>query len=177
MCALESTGKQLIGDKEILPEERLDRYVNHDVEVIVDRLVLREGIEQRLAESIETALNLADGHVWIEVVPSEGEGEIHTYSQHLFSPATGRSFEDLAPETFPSIHRMGHVLPAMVWELAEVDPELIVPNADLSIEEGAIAPFATGASRWYGRLLRATGEEFDIPIEKPWSKLTAKQPN
>ena len=86
-----------LGDKEILPEERLDRYVNHDIEVIVDRLVLKEGIEQRLTESIETALNLADGHVWIEVVPSEEEGEIHTYSQHLFSPATVRSFEDLAP--------------------------------------------------------------------------------
>ena len=56
-----------------------------------------------------------------------------------------------------------------------MDPELIVPNGDLSIEDGAIAPFATGASRWYGRLLRATGEEFDIPVDKPWSKLTAKQ--
>ena len=165
-----------LGDKEILPEERLDRYVNHDIEVIVDRLVLREGIEQRLTESIETALNLADGHVWIEVVPSEGEGEIHTYSQHLFSPATGRSFEDLAPRNFSFNSPYGACATCDgLGTRFEVDPELIVPNADLSIEEGAIAPFATGASRWYGRLLRATGEEFDIPIEKPWSKLTAKQ--
>ena len=165
-----------LGDKEILPEERLDRYVNHDIEVIVDRLVLREGIEQRLTESIETALNLADGHVWIEVVPSEGEGEIHTYSQHLFSPATGRSFEDLAPRNFSFNSPYGACATCDgLGTRFEVDPELIVPNTDLSIEEGAIAPFATGASRWYGRLLRATGEEFDIPIEKPWSKLTAKQ--
>lgn len=165
-----------LGDKEILPEERLDRYVNHDIEVIVDRLVLREGIEQRLTESIETALNLADGHVWIEVVPSEGKGEIHTYSQHLFSPATGRSFEDLAPRNFSFNSPYGACATCDgLGTRFEVDPELIVPNTDLSIEEGAIAPFATGASRWYGRLLRATGEEFDIPIEKPWSKLTAKQ--
>ena len=165
-----------LGDKEILPEERLDRYVNHDIEVIVDRLVLKEGIEQRLTESIETALNLADGHVWIEVVPSEGEGEIHTYSQHLFSPATGRSFEDLAPRNFSFNSPYGACATCDgLGTRFEVDPELIVPNTDLSIEEGAIAPFATGASRWYGRLLRATGEEFDIPIEKPWSKLTAKQ--
>ncbi|HAQ44123.1 MAG TPA: excinuclease ABC subunit A, partial [Acidimicrobiaceae bacterium] len=165
-----------LGDKEILPEERLDRYVNHDIEVIVDRLVLKEGIEQRLTESIETALNLADGHVWIEVVPSEGEGEIHTYSQHLFSPATGRSFEDLAPRNFSFNSPYGACATCDgLGTRFEVDPELIIPNTDLSIEEGAIAPFATGASRWYGRLLRATGEEFDIPIEKPWSKLTAKQ--
>ena len=118
LCARRVDGETVdLGDKEILPEERLDRYVNHDIEVIVDRLVLREGIEQRLTESIETALNLADGHV-DRSRSLEGEGEIHTYSQHLFSPATGRSFEDLALETFPSIHRMGHVLPAMVWELA-----------------------------------------------------------
>ena len=165
-----------LGDKEVLPEERLDRYVNHDIEVIVDRLVLREGIEQRLTESIETALNLADGHVWIEVVPAEGEGEIHTYSQHLYSPATGRSFEDLAPRNFSFNSPYGACgICDGLGTRFEVDPELIVPNADLTIEEGAIAPFATGASRWYGRLLRATGEEFDIPIDKPWSKLTAKQ--
>ncbi|MCH2665979.1 excinuclease ABC subunit UvrA, partial [bacterium] len=165
-----------LGDKEVLPEERLDRYVNHDIEVIVDRLVLREGIEQRLTESIETALNLADGHVWIEVVPAEGEGEIHTYSQHLYSPATGRSFEDLAPRNFSFNSPYGACGTCDgLGTRFEVDPELIVPNADLTIEEGAIAPFATGASRWYGRLLRATGEEFDIPIDKPWSKLTAKQ--
>ena len=165
-----------LGDKEVLPEERLDRYVNHDIEVIVDRLVLREGIEQRLTESIETALNLADGHVWIEVVPADGEGEIHTYSQHLYSPATGRSFEDLAPRNFSFNSPYGACGTCDgLGTRFEVDPELIVPNADLTIEEGAIAPFATGASRWYGRLLRATGEEFDIPIDKPWSKLTAKQ--
>tara|TARA_Y100001970_G_scaffold215686_1_gene263945 strand:+ start:7770 stop:10619 length:2850 start_codon:yes stop_codon:yes gene_type:complete len=165
-----------LGEEEVLPEERLDRYVNHDIEVIVDRLVLREGIEQRLTESIETALNLADGHVWIEVVPAEGEGEIHTYSQHLFSPASGRSFEDLAPRNFSFNSPYGACSTCDgLGTRFEVDPELIVPNADLTIEEGAIAPFATGASRWYGRLLRATGEEFDIPVDKPWSKLTAKQ--
>ena len=165
-----------LSEAEILPEERLDRYVNHDIEVVVDRLVLRPGIEQRLTESVEAALALAEGHVWVEIVSKGKESELLTYSQHLFSPQTGRSFEELAPRNFSFNSPYGACGTCDgLGTRFEVDPELIVPNADLSIEEGAIAPFATGASRWYGRLLKATGDEFDIPIDKPWSKLTAKQ--
>ena len=164
-----------LSEAEILPEERLDRYVNHDIEVVVDRLVLRPGIEQRLTESVEAALALAEGHVWVEIVSKGKESELLTYSQHLFSPQTGRSFEELAPRNFSFNSPYGACGTCDgLGTRFEVDPELIVPNADLSIEEGAIAPFATGASRWYGRLLKATGDEFDIPIDKPWSKLTAK---
>ena len=165
-----------LAESSVLPEERLDRYVNHDIEVIVDRLVLRDGIEQRLTESIEASLLLADGHVWVELMHEDEDSEMLTYSQHLFSPTTGRSFEELAPRNF-SFNSPYGACPTCdgLGTKFEVDPELIVPNADLSIEDGAIAPFATGASRWYGRLLRATGEEFDIPVDKPWSKLTAKQ--
>ena len=165
-----------LSEAEILPEERLDRYVNHDIEVVVDRLVLRPGIEQRLTESVEAALALAEGHVWVEIVSKGKESELLTYSQHLFSPQTGRSFEELAPRNFSFNSPYGACGTCDgLGTRFEVDPELIVPNADLSIEDGAIAPFATGASRWYGRLLKATGDEFDIPIDKPWSKLTAKQ--
>ena len=165
-----------LSEAEILPEERLDRYVNHDIEVVVDRLVLRPGIEQRLTESVEAALALAEGHVWVVIVSKGKESALLTYSQHLFSPQTGRSFEELAPRNFSFNSPYGACGTCDgLGTRFEVDPELIVPNADLSIEEGAIAPFATGASRWYGRLLKATGDEFDIPIDKPWSKLTAKQ--
>tara|TARA_Y100000768_G_scaffold376477_1_gene348592 strand:+ start:2796 stop:5645 length:2850 start_codon:yes stop_codon:yes gene_type:complete len=165
-----------LAEADVLPEDRLDRYVNHDIEVIVDRLVLRDGIEQRLTESVEAALILADGHVWVELMPEDQDPEMLTYSQHLFSPTTGRSFEELAPRNFSFNSPYGACGTCDgLGTRFEVDPELIVPNADLSIEDGAIAPFATGASRWYGRLLKATGEEFDIPIDKAWSKLTAKQ--
>lgn len=165
-----------LGGEEILLEERLERYVNHDIEVIVDRLVIREGIEQRLTESVEAALALADGHIWIELLTDDGDAELVTFSQHLFSPTSGRSFDDLAPRNFSFNSPYGACATCDgLGTRFEVDPELIVPNPDLTIEEGAIAPFATGASRWYGRLLRATGEEFDIPIDRSWSKLTAKQ--
>tara|TARA_B100001250_G_scaffold28760_3_gene23574 strand:+ start:17868 stop:20717 length:2850 start_codon:yes stop_codon:yes gene_type:complete len=165
-----------LAEADVLPEDRLDRYVNHDIEVIVDRLVLRDGIDQRLTESVEAALLLADGHVWVELMPEDQDPEMLTYSQHLFSPTTGRSFEELAPRNFSFNSPYGACGTCDgLGTRFEVDPELIVPNADLSIEDGAIAPFATGASRWYGRLLKATGEEFDIPIDKAWAKLTAKQ--
>ena len=165
-----------LGGEEILLEERLERYVNHDIEVIVDRLVIREGIEQRLTESVEAALALADGHIWIELLTDDGDAELVTFSQHLFSPTSGRSFDDLAPRNFSFNSPYGACATCDgLGTRFEVDPELIVPNPELTIEEGAIAPFATGASRWYGRLLRATGEEFDIPIDRSWSKLTAKQ--
>ena len=165
-----------LGGEEVLLEERLERYVNHDIEVIVDRLVLREGIEQRLTESVEAALSLADGHIWIELLPDGDEAQLITFSQHLFSPTTGRSFDDLAPRNFSFNSPYGACATCDgLGTRFEVDSDLIVPNPDLTIEEGAIAPFATGGSRWYGRLLRATGEEFDVPIDRPWSKLTAKQ--
>ena len=165
-----------LGGEEILLEERLERYVNHDIEVIVDRLVIREGIEQRLTESVEAALALADGHIWIELLTDDGDAELVTFSQHLFSPTSGRSFDDLAPRNFSFNSPYGACATCDgLGTRFEVDPELIVPNPELTIEEGAIAPFATGASRWYGRLLRATGEEFDIPIDRSWSQLTAKQ--
>ena len=164
-----------LGQEEILLEDRLERYVNHDIEVIVDRLVIREGIEQRLTESVEAALGLADGHVWIELLADDHQAELVTFSQHLFSPTTGRSFEELAPRNFSFNSPYGACGTCDgLGTRFEVDAELIIPNPDLTIEEGAIAPFSTGASRWYGRLLRATGEEFDVPIDRPWSKLAAK---
>jgi len=162
--------------EEIAPDERLDRYVNHDIEVVVDRLVMKKGIEQRLTESVEAALLLADGHVWLEIVPEDGEPFTMTYSQHLFSPATGRSFEPLAPRNFSFNSPYGACGTCDgLGTRFEVDSELVIPNPDLTIEEGAIAPFSTGATRWYARLLAATGEEFGIPLDVPWVKLSAKQ--
>jgi len=162
-------------------EERLDRYSNHDIEVIVDRLVMREGIEQRLTESLEAALGLADGHVWIELVPrsdAEGGGEdtVLRFSQHLFSPTTGRSFEELAPRNFSFNSPYGACSTCDgLGTKFEVDPELVVPNKDMSVGEGALTPWAGATSKWFTRLLQTVGEDYEIPLDVPWRKLTAKQ--
>jgi excinuclease ABC subunit A len=157
-------------------QTRLERYVQHDIEVIVDRLVLRPGIEQRLTESIETALQLADGHVWIELVPKDGDPDILSYSQHLFAPSTGRSFEELAPRNFSFNSPYGacDVCDGLGTRF-EVDPELVVPNPDLSVREGAIAPWAGANSKYFVRLLEAAGQEYGIDLDAPWRKLSKRR--
>jgi len=157
-------------------ETRLERYHQHDIEVIVDRLVQRDGIEQRLTESIEAALQLADGHVWIELVPREGESEILSFSQHLFAPSTGRSFEELAPRNFSFNSPYGACTTCDgLGTRFEVDAELVVPNPDLSVREGAIAPWAGASSRYFVRLLEAAAEEYGIDLDMPWRKLTKRR--
>ncbi len=164
--------------------ERLDRYVNHDIEVIVDRLVMRSDIEQRLTESVEAALGLADGHVWVHLVEgpgsrigdSETPAEMLTFSQHLYSPATGRSFEELAPRNFSFNSPYGACDTCDgLGTRFEVDPELIVPNSELSVAAGALAPWAGATGKWFIRLLEAVGAEHDISLDVPWSQLDEEQ--
>ncbi|MGY9074817.1 MAG: excinuclease ABC subunit UvrA [Acidimicrobiales bacterium] len=172
-----------LGGEDVL-EDRLDRYVNHDIEVIIDRLVMREGIEQRLTESLEAALGLAEGHAWIEIVPAKpevdsgeeaGEPEILTYSQHLYSPATGRSFEELAPRNFSFNSPYGACGTCDgLGTRFEVDPELVVPNQDLTVADGALSPWSGATSKWFSRLLDTVGEEYAIPLDVPWRELSAK---
>ena len=98
-------------------------------EVLLERLVLREGIEQRLTESVEAALSLADGHIWIELLPDDDEAQLITFSQHLFSPTTGRSFDDLAPRNFSFNSPYGACATCDgLGTQVSIDPELVVPD-------------------------------------------------
>ena len=162
--------------------ERLARYEQHTIEVVVDRLVRREGIERRLTDSVETALKLAEGVVEIEIVPrdepAEGEpgAETLTFSQHLACPVGGESYEELAPRNF-SFNSPYGACPACdgLGTTFEVDPELVVPNPDLSIGEGAISPWSTARTQYFSRMLEAVAEANDIDLAKPWGKLTKAQ--
>ncbi len=175
--------------------ERLDRYVNHDIEVVVDRLVMRSGIEQRLTESTEAALGLTNGHVWIHVVPTKTakataptksvkkpvqklNTEMLTFSQHLFSPSTGKSFEELAPRNFSFNSPYGACQTCDgLGSRFEVDPQLVVPNPDLTVHQGALVPWSGPFNRWYARLLEAAAELHDIRLDVPWKKLPKKAQN
>ncbi len=169
---------ELSGD---LPE--LERYETHDIKVVVDRLVRRDGIDRRLTESMETALTLADGVAEIEIVPprdaevdAEAEPEILVFSQHLARPSDGKSFDDLAPRNFSFNSPYGACTACDgLGNAYEVDAELVVPNPELTLEEGAIHPWAGGRSRYFGRLVESVCEQNKIPTNKPWEKLTAKQ--
>src|SRR5438067_6486204 len=163
---------------ELTDKVDLARYEQHTIEVIVDRLVRRSGIERRLTDSLETALKLAEGVAEVEIVSKDGEleGETLTFSQHLACPTCGRSYEELAPRTFSFNSPYGACEKCDgLGTTYEVDPDLIVPNPDLSIGAGAIAPWAGGRSQYYSRLVESAAEEHKIPLDKPWSKLTAKQ--
>jgi excinuclease ABC subunit A len=163
---------------ELTDKTDLARYEQHTIEVIVDRLVRRAGIERRLTDSLETALKLAEGVAEVEIVSkdNEVEGETLTFSQHLACLKCGRSYEELAPRNFSFNSPYGACEKCDgLGTTFEVDPELIVPNPDLSISEGAIAPWAAGRSQYYSRLVESAAEENKIPVDKPWSKLTEKQ--
>jgi excinuclease ABC subunit A len=162
--------------------DRLARYEQHTIEVVVDRLVRRDGIERRLTDSVETALKLAEGVVEIEIVPrdepAEGEpgAETLTFSQHLACPVGGESYEELAPRNF-SFNSPYGACPACdgLGTTFEVDPELVVPNPDLSIAEGAISPWSTARTQYFSRMLEAVADANDIDLAKPWGKLTKAQ--
>ncbi len=156
----------------------LARYETHDIRVVIDRLVRRDGIERRLTDSMETALRLAEGVAEIEIVSRDADepGEVMVFSQHLARPSDGKSFEELAPRNFSFNSPYGACTACDgLGTTFEVDPQLVVPNGDLTVAQGAIHPWAGGRSRYFGRLVEAVCEEHDIPQDIPWDDLPAKQ--
>ncbi len=165
-------------DEFLKRDERLARYEQHKIEVVVDRLVLREGLARRLTDSLETALKLADGVAEVELVAREGQGESETltFSQHLVCPLDGRSFEEPAPRNF-SFNSPYGACPTCdgLGTTFEIDPELVVPDGDLSLNDGAIAPWRTAHTQYFTRMLDAVADNHKIDMSAPWSSLTAKQ--
>jgi excinuclease ABC subunit A len=159
-------------------DHRLERYEQHTIEVVVDRLVKRDGIERRLTDSLETALRLAEGVAEVQLVPREGEAEeeVLTFSQHLACPSDGWSMDELAPRNFSFNSPYGACTHCDgLGTRFEVDPELVVPNPDLSILQGAIAPLASGRTQYFERLLDAVTEMVGAKGNTPWKKLTKAQ--
>jgi excinuclease ABC subunit A len=160
-------------------EQRLERYETHTIEVIVDRLVMKDGIERRLTDSLETALGLAEGVAEVELVPradDDAEPETLVFSQHLACTHCGTSFDELAPRNFSFNSPYGAC--AVCDGLGtnfEVDPELVVPDPDVSVQGGAISPWASGHSQYFQRLVAAVCEANNIDASKPWKKLTKRQ--
>src|SRR5450631_4814004 len=156
---------------------RLARYEQHTIEVVVDRLVRRAGIERRLTDSLETALRLAEGVAEVEIVPREEdtggeETETLTFSEHLACSHCGLSFDELAPRNFSFNSPYGACERCDgLGTRFEVDAELVVPDDDLSLAEGAIAPWSGFRSRYFDRVLEAVAEEYDFDIGKPWKRL------
>jgi len=155
----------------------LARYEQHTIEVIVDRLILKEGMRQRLTESMEQALGLAGGIAEVQVVDAEGADvdEAMTFSEHLACTHCGTSFEEPVPRSF-SFNSPYGACPhcAGLGTRFEVDPELVVTDQDLSLADGAIGPWATARSPYFGALLGGVAELGGFDPDSPWRSLKVK---
>ena len=156
-------------------ELELERYETHDISIVVDRLVLRDGIERRLTDSIETALTLTGGVAELQIVPKEGSPETVVFSQHLSRPSDGKSFDELAPRNFSFNSPYGACSRCDgLGTVFEVDARLVIPDGEQTIAHGAIQPWAGGRSRYFSRLVESICEEYDIPQDVAWEELSAK---
>ncbi|HXE43684.1 MAG TPA: excinuclease ABC subunit UvrA [Conexibacter sp.] len=156
-------------DEEIV----LDKKYRHDIGVVVDRLVMRADLRKRLADSIETAVSLADGIVEIELVD---EDRVLTFSEKFACLECGISFPELEPRIF-SFNAPHGACPRCtgLGSQMEIDPELVVPDPTLSIGEGAIAPWSASASNYYEQLTQAITERYGVDPDTPWQDLPQDQ--
>ncbi|HZU19741.1 MAG TPA: excinuclease ABC subunit UvrA [Gaiellaceae bacterium] len=151
----------------------LDKKFKHTIEVVVDRLVMKEDLRTRLTQSVETAAALAEGLVVVDRVDT---GEITTYSQNFACPEHGVSLPELQPRIF-SFNSPHGACPRCTGLGAqqEIDPDLLVPDPTLSIDDGALVPWAVGGSGFYESVIQAIADRYEIPTDVPWQELTREQ--
>ena len=160
--------------RELADKIELEKNKKHSIELVIDRIVVKADVQTRLADSLETALKLAEGRVIVDVM----EQEELLFSQNLACPICGFSMEELAPRMFsfnspfgacPDCDGLGSKM--------IVDPDLLVPDGSLSVADGAFAAWAGGTSTYYPQFLAAVCRHYKIPMNVPVSELSAEQMN
>ncbi len=155
---------------------KLDKKFRHDIDVVVDRIVVREGIETRLADSLRTALDLAEGIAILETAPKEDEGEPErvTFSENFACPVSGFTIPEIEPRLFsfnapfgacPECDGLGHEL--------FFDEQLVVPDATLKIYDGALAPWRKGKSPYFLQTIEAIAKHYEFDKNTRWKDLPA----
>ncbi len=153
----------------------LEKKLKHDIEVVVDRLVSRDGVRRRLTDSVETALGLAGGLLVVELVDAEADdpNRERRFSEHRACPNDHQlALDEIEPRTF-SFNAPYGACPecAGLGSRLEVDPELVVPDEDRTLAEGAIAPWAQTSSEYYARVLTALAADLGFSTDVPWRAL------
>jgi len=162
------------GEQRLLEDEIvLDKKFKHTIEVVVDRLIMKPDLRTRLAQSIETAVALADGLVVIDRLDGE---EPLTFSERFACPEHGVSLPELQPRIF-SFNSPHGACPRCTGLGAqqEIDPDLLVPDPTLSIGEGALVPWSVGSSSFYESVIQAIADRYEIDLDAPWEELTREQ--
>ena len=156
---------------------KLGKQFKHTIEVVVDRLVVKEGIRQRLADSVETALGLAEGRVladFVDVAPDD-DSRLRAFSEHLACPNEHPlAIDEIEPRSFSFNNPFG-ACPACtgIGTKLEVDEDLVVPDPQLSLSEGAIAPWSLGQAtqEYWTRLIEGLSDELGFSMSTPWHSL------
>ncbi len=174
------------GEQRLLEEEiELDKKFKHTIEVVVDRLVMKPDLRTRLSQSVETAAQLADGLVAIDLVTvpdgSDRQGgpsvsKTLTFSEKFACPDHGVSLPELQPRifSFNSPHGACPRCTGLGAQL-EIDPDLLVPDPELSISQGALVPWSVGNSSFYESVIQAIADRYEIDVDAPWQELTQDQ--
>ncbi len=151
----------------------LKKNFKHDIEVVVDRLVVREGISQRLADSFETALEIADG---LAVTEDADNGQQVLFSSKFACPVSGFTIEEIEPRLFSFNNPFG-ACPTCdgLGTQMHFDPELIIPDDKLSLEQFAVAPWANTSSDYYQQTLKSIAKCFNFKLGTPWRELKKKE--
>ncbi|MCC5575988.1 excinuclease ABC subunit UvrA [Microtetraspora sp. AC03309] len=156
----------------------LKKYEKHDIEVIVDRLSVKDGARRRLTDSIETALQLSGGTITLDFVdlPEGDPNRERFYSEHLYCPYDDLSFEELEPRSFSFNSPFGACPDCTgLGTRMEVDPDLVVPDPERTLGDGAISPWSGGhTSDYFIRLIEALGHALGFDLDTPWERLSKK---
>ncbi|HXQ51788.1 MAG TPA: excinuclease ABC subunit UvrA [Stellaceae bacterium] len=146
-----------------------DKKLMHDIEIVVDRIVVREGLASRVADSLQTALELADGIAFAETADG---AERTIFSAKFACPVSGFTIPEIEPRLF-SFNNPHGACPACdgLGTKQFFDPDLVVPDERLSLREGAIAPWAGSSSQWYGQTLDSLARHYKISTNTPWKDL------
>ena len=152
----------------------LDKKFRHDIDVVVDRIVVREGLETRLADSLRTALDLADGIAILETAPAEGDPERHTFSEKFACPVSGFTIPEIEPRLF-SFNAPFGACPDCDGLGVELffDERLVVPDATLKIYDGALAPWRKGKSPYFLQTIEAIAKHYRFDQNTRWKDLEA----
>ncbi len=158
---------------------KLERYEKQDIEIVVDRIIARESERMRIADSVQTTLKMAEGIVMVEIVTRDGDPEpkekVLTFSEHFACAYDGISFEELEPRTFSFNSPYGACPECSgLGFQQEFDPQLVVPDARLAIDNGALAPWRRSNSNYKKQMMLALEKEFGFSVSTPWSELSDK---
>ena len=156
----------------------LDKKIKHDIEVVVDRLVIRPDLETRLADSMETALALADGLAIIEYANGDKAGDTIMFSAKFACPVSGFTIEEIEPRLFSFNNPFG-ACPTCdgLGKKLYFDPDLVVPDRTKSLDDGALAPWSKSNAPYYAQTLKSLGKHYGFKTNYPWEKLSEKVQN